>query len=88
MLFWFRIPLAGFEVSTYGRFSDVHRGVLAFDMARLDEMVQSRDCASKDLETSDFVVGQIWGRVGPKFLLLDQVRGRMDFPATVKSVRQ
>jgi predicted phage terminase large subunit-like protein len=56
-------------------------------MARVDEMVQSWDCAFKDLETSDFVVGQIGGRVGPNFLLLDQVRGRMDFPATVKSVR-
>src|SRR5262249_54992754 len=41
-----------------------------------------------NLETSDFVVGQVWGRRGPNFFLLDQVRGRMDFPATLNAVRR
>jgi len=53
----------------------------------VDEQLQSWDCAFKDLETSDYVVGQVWGRVGSIFLLGDQVRARMDCPATVKAVR-
>jgi predicted phage terminase large subunit-like protein len=55
---------------------------------RFDEQIQSWDCAFKDLETSDYVVGQVWSRVGPLYFLAHQVRGRMDFPATVNAVRQ
>jgi predicted phage terminase large subunit-like protein len=54
---------------------------------RVDEMVQSWDCAFKDLQTSDFVVGQAWARVRGMFLLADQTRARMDCPATIKAVR-
>jgi predicted phage terminase large subunit-like protein len=52
------------------------------------EQIQSWDCAFKDLETSDFVVGQMWGRVGAGYFLGDQVRDRMDCPTTVKAVRK
>jgi predicted phage terminase large subunit-like protein len=31
-------------------------------------------------------VGQVWGRRGSNFLLLDQVRERMDCPTTVKRI--
>jgi len=55
---------------------------------RVDEQIQSWDCAFKDLETSDYVVGQLWARLGPAYLLGDQVRARMDCPATVKAVRE
>lgn len=55
--------------------------------ARFDEVIQSWDMAFKDLKTSDFVVGQVWGRVGAECYLLDQIRGRLDFPATVQAVR-
>ncbi len=51
------------------------------------ETIQSWDCTFKDLDTSDYVVGQVWGCAGSRFLLGDQLRGRMDFPTTVKSVR-
>jgi predicted phage terminase large subunit-like protein len=54
---------------------------------RVDEQIQSWDCAFKDLESSDYVVGQLWGRVGSFYLLGDQIRARMDCPATVKAVR-
>ena len=54
---------------------------------RVDEQIQSWDCAFKDLQTSDYVVGQVWGRVGSLYMLGDQIRGRMDCPATVKAVR-
>src|SRR5580704_3202604 len=62
--------------------------IIAHEASRVDEQVQSWDCAFKDLETSDYVVGQVWGRFGPNFLLLDQVRARMDCPATVKAVQE
>jgi predicted phage terminase large subunit-like protein len=55
---------------------------------RVDEQLQSWDCAFKDLATSDYVVGQVWGRCGSAFWLGDQVRGRMDCPATVHAVRE
>lgn len=56
--------------------------------ALVDEQIQSWDCSFKDLETSDYVVGQVWGRVGARYLLGHQVRARMDCPATVKAVRE
>jgi len=54
---------------------------------RVDEQFQSWDCAFKDLDTSDYVVGQLWARKGAFFLLGDQFRGRTDCPGTVKAVR-
>jgi len=64
------------------------QSIPAVDQPRsFDEQIQSWDCAFKDLETSDYVVGQVWGRVGAIFLLGDQIRARMDCPATVKAVR-
>ena len=54
----------------------------------VDEQIQSWDCAFKDLATSDYVVGQAWGRLGSLYLLADQIRGRMDCPATIKAVRE
>lgn len=55
--------------------------------ARFDEVLQSWDMAFKDTKSSDYVVGQVWGRIGAEKYLLDQVRDRMDFPATVQAVR-
>jgi len=59
---------------------------------RFDEIIQSWDCTFKDEKASksgtpDYVVGQVWGRVGADKYLLDQVRDRMDFPATIQAVR-
>lgn len=39
----------------------------------------------KESATSDFVVGQVWGRKDGAFYLVDQFRGRWDF---VKSLEQ
>ena len=52
-----------------------------------DEIMQSWDMAFKDTKTSDYVVGQIWARKGARFYLLDQVRGRWDFPETSRRVK-
>jgi predicted phage terminase large subunit-like protein len=55
---------------------------------RLDEIIQSWDMAFKDLRTSDYVVGQVWGRLKADLFLLDEVRDRLDFPATLEAVRR
>lgn len=52
------------------------------------EVIQSWDMAFKDTSTSDWVVGQVWGRRGSRAWLLDQVRERADFPATCQLVRE
>jgi predicted phage terminase large subunit-like protein len=53
-----------------------------------DEVIQSWDCAFKGSADSDYVVGQVWGRKGADKYLLDQVRSRMDCPATIQAVRK
>lgn len=52
-----------------------------------DSMVQSWDMTFKDGDASDFVVGQLWGRKGADFYLLDQMRGRWSFTQSVEMVR-
>lgn len=51
--------------------------------AEFDKMVMSWDMTFKDNDHSDFVVGQVWGRKGPNYYLLDQVRGRWSFTDTL-----
>lgn len=55
--------------------------------ADFDEQWQSWDMSFKGNAGSDFVVGQVWARRGADFYLLDQVRGRLDFPATLVAIR-
>jgi predicted phage terminase large subunit-like protein len=52
-----------------------------------DEICISWDMAFKDLDSSDWVVGQVWGRRGVEAFLLDQVRGRFSFVNTCTEVR-
>ena len=54
---------------------------------KFDETIQSWDATFKDTKASDYVVGQVWARKGADKFALDQVRARMDFPATVAAVR-
>lgn len=51
---------------------------------RFDQIVGSWDMTFKENKSSDFVVGQLWGRKGADFYLLDMVRDRMDFVKTLK----
>jgi phage terminase large subunit-like protein len=53
----------------------------------VDEQMQTWDCAFKDLDASDDVVGQFWALKCARFLLGDQFRARTDCPGTVKAVR-
>ena len=55
--------------------------------AQFDTMIQSWDMAFKDKDTSDYVVGQVWGAKGADRYLLDQRRAHLDMPATKEAVR-
>ena len=50
-----------------------------------DKRVISWDMTFKDTDGSDYVVGQVWGRSGGCFYLIDQVRGRWDFVKTLNA---
>ena len=52
------------------------------------ELIQSWDMTFKDTKSSDFVVGQVWLRVGIHAYLLDMVRERLNFNATVQAVQE
>lgn len=53
---------------------------------RFDKVITSWDCTFKDTDGTDFVVGQVWGKYQARVYLLDQVRARMSFTATLKAV--
>jgi predicted phage terminase large subunit-like protein len=55
--------------------------------AKFDQQLQSWDMTFKDSKGSDFVVGQVWGRIGSNKYLLDQVRARMSFSQSIHAVR-
>ncbi|WP_256975106.1 phage terminase large subunit [Paenibacillus amylolyticus] len=46
----------------------------------------SVDAAFKDSDDSDYVVIQVWGKNQANMYLIDQVRAKMNFMATVKSI--
>lgn len=49
---------------------------------KFDKVIQSWDMTFKDTDGSDYVVGQVWGRLGAHAYLLDQVRERLSFTAS------
>jgi len=67
--------------------ADGSRWVPGVDDTEGVEMLQTWDLTFKDTDASDYVVGQVWLRRGIDCYLLDQVRGRWDFPATVREFR-
>lgn len=52
-----------------------------------DMLIQSWDLAFKDLKSSDYCVGQVWGRKGVQFYLLYQIRQRMNAAETISAIR-
>lgn len=52
------------------------------------ELIQSWDLTFKDTKGSDYVVGQVWLRVGAEAYLLDQTRARLNFTATVDAIKR
>jgi predicted phage terminase large subunit-like protein len=55
--------------------------------ADLELIIHSWDMSFKDLETSDYVVGQVWGKRRADAFLLDQVREQMGITASLAAVR-
>lgn len=56
-------------------------------LPEVGSMLISVDAAFKDEDDSDYVVCQVWGRNGPNVYLVDQVRAKMNFPATLQTIR-
>lgn len=52
-----------------------------------EETLQSWDMAFKETKTSDFVAGQVWGKLDANKFLLDQVLERMDMVKTIAAVQ-
>lgn len=50
-------------------------------------MLISVDAAFKDEEDNDYVVIQVWGKNEANMYLVDQTRAKMNFPATIQSIR-
>ncbi|MEN0072354.1 MAG: phage terminase large subunit, partial [Propionicimonas sp.] len=80
---WWNRDGRRYEVPLWIDIPDGSKRVTGFD-----EVIQSWDCAFKDTKSSDFVAGQVWGRIGADIYLLDQMRGRWDFPATCERLKE
>lgn len=52
-----------------------------------DIMIQSWDFSFKETKKSDFVVGQVWGRKGASFYLVDQIRQRMSAKDSIEAIK-
>jgi predicted phage terminase large subunit-like protein len=49
--------------------------------------IMSVDATFKDSDTSDFVSIQVWGKSGVNSYLIDRHKARMDFPTTLKAIK-
>lgn len=54
--------------------------------AKFDKVIASLDATFKDTDGTDFVVIQVWGKIGANSYLLAQSRARMSFTKTVAEV--
>lgn len=54
---------------------------------KFDKVIHSWDMTFKDSDGTDFVVGQVWGKKDANAYLLYQIRKRMSFTETLKSVK-
>lgn len=72
------------------RYYDQPQWLIRDDGARVlygfDQVLASWDMTFKDTDGTDFVVGQVWASRGAEAYLLDQVRGRWDFPETCRQL--
>lgn len=55
---------------------------------KFDKVIHSWDMTFKDSEGTDYVVGQVWGKLGANTYLLHQVRDRLSFTDTQKAVKK
>ncbi|RDB37346.1 MAG: terminase [Spirobacillus cienkowskii] len=52
-----------------------------------DRVIQVWDFSFKGDDDSDYTVGQVWAKKGANFYLLDQVRGKWEFPEQIVQVQ-
>jgi predicted phage terminase large subunit-like protein len=52
-----------------------------------DKLIQSWDMTFKGSDASDYVDGQVWGKDGTNFYLLDQIRGWLGFVHPLEAVK-
>nr|BFD33634.1 phage terminase large subunit [Pigmentibacter ruber] len=52
-----------------------------------DKIIQVWDLSFKGDEKSDYTVGQVWGKKGANFYLLDQVRGQWEFTQQIEQIK-
>jgi predicted phage terminase large subunit-like protein len=57
------------------------------ELPEMASLILSVDAAFKDEKDSDYVVVQVWGKSGPNAYLIDQSRAKMNFPATLQTIR-
>jgi len=55
-------------------------------IGQMEEIIQSWDCAFKDLSTSSKVAGHVWGRRGANTYFLDRDTQHRDFVSTLKAI--
>lgn len=55
--------------------------------ATFDMKVMSWDLASKDGKDNDYSVGQVWGKKGGDCYLLDQIKGKWEFPELIRQFK-
>lgn len=53
---------------------------------KFDKVIASLDATFKDTDGTDFVVFQVWGKLGANSYLLEQSRARMSFTKTISEV--
>ncbi len=56
------------------------------DKPRFQEIIQTWDCSFKGTKSSDWVVGQLWGRIGANYYLIDQKRGKWGITMTMNNI--
>lgn len=54
----------------------------------VDSVLQSWDMSFKDKKSSDYVVGQVWAKLGANTYLIYQVHARLSFTATLDAMRR
>jgi predicted phage terminase large subunit-like protein len=55
---------------------------------RISKLVMSWDCAFKGEDKSDYVVGMVLATSGINTYIVDLIRGRYDFPETVRQIQE
>lgn len=59
------------------------------ELPEMDRWIQSWDLRNGGKgSNSSYAVGQLWGQSGPNAYLVDQIRGRWDFPETLEKMQE